>query len=75
MAEHNADARKQSLTPWGQHFRTVHPTLRVSQNETVFESVSVIARVNDQASRRLREAVEIRNKKPEINLNAGWKLI
>ena len=72
VAEHCADARKGSLTPWGQHYQRKHRSLAVGQ---VVSKVKILARESDRASRKLREAVEIKARKPAINMYAGWNLL
>jgi len=61
--------------PWGQHVLLKHPTLKLQCGETLFEDIRVIAVEPRHSRRRLREAVEIRHRKPAINLNAGWQLM
>ena len=72
VAEHCADARKGSLTPWGQHYQRKHRSLAVGQ---VVSKVKILARESDRASRKLREALEIKARKPAINMYAGWNLL
>ena len=62
LTEHNGEARRRTRDkPWGEHMRTKHTQKRLALGDTVFADVSVLAREGDRASRKLREAVEIRN--------------
>ena len=61
--------------PWGDHMRAKHAGINLGVGDSVFSAVSVVARASDRASRKLREAVEIRNEGPEINTSAGWSLL
>lgn len=76
VQEHNSDARRKvQLSPWGQHFRNKHPRYIITADEGAFASIKVVAREQDRARRKLREAVEIRARKPEVNISAGWSLL
>ena len=51
-----------------------HP-LEVVQKAPVFHNASVIATVNGEVTRKVREAIEIRDRKPLINKSKGLHLI
>ena len=42
---------------------------------TAFGHASVLALESDRARQRLREAIEIRVRQPDVNLNSGWVLL
>ena len=72
----NGEARRRTRDkPWGEHMGTKHAQKRLALGNTVFADVSVLAREGDRASRKLREAVEIRKLGPQINTNSGWGLL
>ena len=74
--EHNMQARnKQPRSPWGQHYATHHPTTRLRLGESAFSKAEVIAQDADTARRKLREAVEIKHRKPTIDISGGWELL
>ena len=76
IREHNGEARRRTLDkPWGDHVRNKHSGESIAAADSVFSAVSVLARAGDRASRKLREAVEIRNLQPQVNTNAGWALL
>ena len=76
IREHNGEARRRTLDkPWGDHVRDKHSGESIAAADSVFSAVSVLARAGDRASRKLREAVEIRNLRPQVNTNAGWALL
>ena len=76
LKEHNGEARRRTRDkPWGDHMRNKHSRRRLRLRDSAFTAVSVLAREGDRASRKLREAVEIRNLAPKINTNAGWSLL
>eukprot|EP00117_Sycon_ciliatum_P047277 scpid61907/ scgid33780/ len=74
LEEHNGEARRRTVDkPWGDHMRANHAGINLGVGDSIFSAVSVVARASDRASRKLREAVEIRNEGqgPEINTSAG----
>ena len=76
LEEHNGEARRRTVDkPWGDHMRAKHAGINLGVGDSIFSAVSVVARASDRASRKLREAVEIRNEGPEINTSAGWSLL
>ena len=76
LEEHNGEARRHTVDkPWGDHRRAKHAGINLSVRDSIFWAVLVIARPSDRASRKLREAVEIRNEGPEVNTSAGWSLL
>ena len=76
LEEHNGEARRRTVDkPWGDHMRAKHAGINLGVGDSILSAVSVVARASDRASRKLREAVEIRNEGPEINTSAGWSLL
>jgi len=75
-AEHNADAKYGRLkTPWGIHYQAKHADVKINSNDSAISAVTILAHESDHATRKLREAVEIRHRKPEINITTGWTLL
>ena len=62
-------------SPWGQHYAAHHPEIQLQLGESAFSRAEIIAQEADTARRKLREAVEIKHRKPAINLNDGWELL
>ena len=74
--EHNMQARnKTPNTPWGQHYLIHHPHVTLQLKESAFKLAQVVARESDRARRKLREAVEIKARKPSVNIGSGWSLV
>ena len=72
LLEHQLDARKRSKeTPWGVHMLD-HPTEKVGK-EPVF-TARILAIESNVVTRKAREAIEIRDRRPTINRNSGWRL-
>ena len=73
LHEHQADGRKRSKgTPWGEHMWKEHIDESVTK-EPVF-TARILAVERNPVRRKAREAIEIRDRKPAINRNGGWKL-
>ena len=75
--EHHYDARRQILDkPWGSHFARDHPDLqgKLKTTDVIFSQAHILACETRTARRKIREAVEIRERQPEINLSHGWPL-
>ena len=73
LQEHHADARKRTKnTPWGDHMKHCHPDTPVDKTP-VFRA-TILAIELRVTRRKIREAIEIRDCKPKINKNKGWKL-
>jgi len=76
--EHNGEARNEADgKPWGEHWRAHHSDNHVtlSLGDTAFSRMSVLAVESDRARRKIREAIEIRDRAPTVNVNNGWDLI
>ena len=74
IMEHHMHARnKTANTPWGEHMRTHHPREVVSK-EPVFGDALILAQTERDITRKVREAVEIRDREPAINRCKGWRL-
>ena len=71
VKEHAAQAEKRKEdTPWGSHYGKIHlPSCPVE-----FRDICVIARASDIVNRKIRESVEIRDRKPKINISHGYPL-
>ena len=69
VREHLATARQLQVNePWGKHWR------RHRDQEVAFKNVQVLAGAKDIVDRKIRESVEIRHRKPKVNISRGWKL-
>ena len=72
LQEHHAAARNHSRnTPWGEHMLK-HLEVKV-QKEPIFAATLLAVELN-ATTRKAREAIEIRDRKPLINRNKGWRL-
>ena len=73
--EHHFQARhKTQGTPWGTHMAEKHGQRRIVGTDVVFVRARVLARETRSARRKIREAIEIRDRKPSVNLYKGWAL-
>ena len=73
LLEHQSDARKRSKdTPWGEHMRKHHTDVTVDK-APVFRA-RILAIERNVSNRKAREAIEIRDRRPAINRNKGWRL-
>ena len=71
-SEHHLQARNRKKdTPWGEHMLK-HPEIQISK-APVFTG-SVIATLKSHTQRKVREAIEIRERNPQINRTKGWTL-
>ena len=71
VKEHAGQAEKRKEdTPWGSHYRKIHLPLCPVE----FRDICVIARESDTVSRKIRESVEISDRKPKINISHGYPL-
>ena len=72
IGEHHFAARnRQANTAWGEHMKG-HPEVEVGK-KPVFKA-KVLASTRSSITRKVREAVEIRDRKPGINKSKGWVL-
>ena len=72
LQEHHNQARNRCKeTPWGMHMLS-HPEQIVGKNP-VF-AATILAIENNVTTRRTREAIEIRDRRPSINNSRGWTL-
>ena len=60
-------------TPWGEHMRAYHPEEFVVK-ESAFRNAVILAQTTGDVMRKVREAVEIRDRRPTINRCKGWHL-
>ena len=73
--EHHFEARhRKTDKPWGKHMATFHPTNNIRSGDIIFVDTKVLAFETRTARRKIREAIEIRDRKPEINISFGWPL-
>lgn len=73
--EHHFDARHHVAgKPLGEHFASKHRNERIKSTDVIFIRVRILAFEVRSARRAIREAVEIRERRPEINLSLGWRL-
>ena len=71
VPEHIADgAHHRTLAPFGKHYADRHPSSSVE-----IKNVSAISKVSDGVSRLIREAIEIRDREPSINMSKGYRLL
>ena len=72
LKEHQLQARNRTkYTPWGEHMDK-HRNEQV-EKKPVF-AAKILAIEGDSNTRKAREAIEIRDKKPSINKSKGWSL-
>lgn len=57
-------------TPWGKHWKSRHKGEQVRMRK-----MTILAREGDIINRKIREAIEIRDKKPTINISTGYRLL
>ena len=75
--EHHREARQQAAgKPWGEHFAREHPDRhgQLKSTDIIFTRARILAFEVRTARRKIREAVEIRERRPEVNLALGWDL-
>ena len=73
LQEHHADARKRTKnTPWGDHMKHYHPDTPV--DKTPIFKATILAIELRVTQRKIREAIEIRDRKPKLSKTKGWKL-
>ena len=66
--------RKNTDTLWGEHVLCYHGDMDLTKGKTLIFTARVLAFEENIIQRKAREAVEIRDRKPGINRNGGWKL-
>ena len=52
-----------------------HPNCEVTSAAAVFSGANVIASERGRTCRKLREAIEICDNRPQINVSAGWTFL
>ena len=72
--EHLRDAKnKTKNTPFGEHFTQCHPDVKIDDNTL---SISILQVCKDMAELKIVESIEIRNRKPVLNImSSSWSLI
>ena len=74
--EDNNDARNTvSGTALGEHFPAKHASEPLPLRATAFSGIRVLGSERDRPRRRIREAINVRERSPEINNNSGWDLL
>ena len=74
FGEHHFQARnRKEETPWGEHMRKKHPGVTLDK-APVFGNCRIIADAPQATTRKIREAVEIRDRKPAVNRVGGWRI-
>ena len=74
--EHYRQARASTPdTPWGQHYATHHHDYTITPAFTPFHKASILAAEQSLVSRRIVEAVLIRERSPAVNSDCGWRLM
>ena len=72
--EHCREAKAQALeTPWGEHYAEHHPQQAITS--TPITNASILAKQSSLVNRRIREAMFIRDKRPSVNRDRGWRLL
>lgn len=59
-------------TPWGKHREQCHQS--VTASPSIFSEAFILVREGKESRRRIREAIEIRERKPSITISSGWRL-
>ena len=72
--EHLRDAKnKTKNTPFGEHFMKCHPDVKIDESTL---SISILQICKDVAELKITESLEIRNRKPKLNImSSSWTLI
>ena len=74
IREHHAQARNNTPnTPWGDHMRLNHAEVEIAK-APVFCNATILATTNREVTRKVREAIEIRDRRPSVNKCKGWHL-
>jgi len=75
FSQHHYDARHHLANePWGIHMAEKHSQIPISSTDVIFKDARILAKETRAARRKLREAIEIRERRPAINIYSGWKL-
>ena len=75
VQEHFADIRnRRKDTSWGEHVLSFHKDIDWSKEKTPIFMARILAFEENVVRRKAREAIEIRDRKPEVNRNGGWQL-
>lgn len=72
--EHLRDAKNQTKnTPFGEHFMRCHPDTKIDEKSL---SIKILQICKDVAELKIAESIEIRNRKPKLNIMfSSWSLI
>ena len=72
--EHLRDAKNMTKnTPFGEHFMKCHRGVKIDDNTL---SISILQVCKDMAELKIAESIEIRNRKPALNIMvSSWALI
>ena len=77
VQEHFTDTRnRRKDTPWGEHVLSFHKDIDCAKEETpgAIFTARILAFEENVIRRKAREAIEIRDRRPEVNRNGGWQL-
>ena len=70
----HAQARnKTEHTAWGNHMRIHDKDFKI--DNSVLHKASIFARPGDDVTRKTREAIEVRDRKPIVNKTSGWQIV
>ena len=76
VQEHFVDTRKRRKdTSWGEHAFSFHKDIACAKERTPIFTAHILAFEENVIRRKAREAIEIRDRWPEINRNGGWQLV
>ena len=74
--EHYRQARALTpLTPWGAHYISQHQHHSFTSPFTPFNKASILTKEHSLVNRRILEAVHIRERRPAVNSDCGWRLL
>ena len=75
VQEHFTDTRnRRKDTPWGEHVLSFHKDIDCAKEKTPIFTARILAFEENVIRRKAREAIEIRDRRPEVNRNGGWQL-
>ena len=57
------------------HMTTKHPQKALTIGDQLFRDAKILAVESRDAKRKIREAIEIRERRPQINVTRGWVLV
>ena len=70
-----ADTRtRRKDTPWGEHVPSFHKDIDCAKKKTTIFTARILTFEENVVRRKAREAIEMRDRSPEVNRNSGWQL-